>query len=69
MMERIHASILRFSKGQDIQQTANYLRQHMDEDLQEPQQSSLPDPGQQQVSGQQSPGERIFSCLVDIRRR
>ncbi|KAL8794974.1 MAG: hypothetical protein Q9195_002556 [Heterodermia aff. obscurata] len=48
MMERIQSTILRFSKEQDIQQTANYLRQHMDEDLLESQQTSLPAPGQQQ---------------------
>ena len=69
MMERVQATILQFSKERDIQQTANYLRQHMDEDLQDPQQTSLPDPGQRQDVGQQSPAEEMCSCLVDIRRR
>ena len=69
MMERIQSTILRFSKEQDIRQTADFLRQHMDEDLQEPQQTSVPDPGQQQDPGQQSPGEEICSCLIDLRRK
>lgn len=62
MMEKIQSTLLRFSKEQDIQQTANYLRQHMDEDLQEPQQTSLTDPGQQQDPGQQSPRKRIVNA-------
>lgn len=69
MMERIQTTILRFSKERDIQQTANYLRQHMDEDLQDPQPTSLSDPGQRQDLGQHSQAEEICSCLVNMRRR
>ncbi|KAG7007774.1 FAD-dependent monooxygenase [Physcia stellaris] len=48
MMERIQTTILRFSKERDIQQTANYLRQHICEDLQVFQPASLSGPRQRQ---------------------
>ena len=59
MMERIQSTILRFSKEQDIQQTANYLRQHVDEDLLESQQSLRPDLQQQQDPGQSSNSKKF----------
>ena len=63
MMERVQTTILRFSKERDIQQTANYLRQHMDDDLQESRQTSRPNPGQRQDPGQQSPADEICTCF------
>ena len=52
MMETVHATIIRFSKEQDVHQTANFLRQCVDEELQEPEHKSRHGSAQKQSLGQ-----------------